>query len=337
MTSIKPWGTRRPASDLPPSEEEVVWCYRNLLGREPESKKVVRAHMRAKSLRVLVEEFLASPEYQALLTAKVRIPKANLLGLRPMQIDTRASEDQLRRASAIIQQGWKSLGEEKPHFSVLTNERFLPENLDKSIANFWKSGEAEADAVSRTLARLGVDDLVDKNCAEYGCGVGRTTMGLARYFKSVTAFDISPEHMRHARERSEELGRDNIDWVLVSNVLELPEKKFDFFYSQIVFQHNPPPIIRLLIDWALDSLETGGIAIFQVPTYSPGYAFDLEKWLKTKEHSEMQMHCMPQSEIFDLVARHGCRVLEVREDDRTGPTDRFISNTFAIARPAPQN
>jgi SAM-dependent methyltransferase len=333
MSSIKPWSVRRPASDLPPSEEEVIWCYRNLLGREPESKKVVKAHMKAKSLRVLVEEFLGSPEYQALLTAKARIPKANLLGLRPMHIDTQASADQLRKASTIIQQGWKSLGEEKPHFSVLTNERFLPENLDKSIGNFWQSGEAEADAVSRTLARFGIDDLKNRKCAEYGCGVGRTTMGLARHFGSVTAFDISSEHMRHARERSEELGRDNIDWFLVSDVLELPARKFDFFYSQIVFQHNPPPIIHLLIDWALTSLEAGGIAIFQVPTYSAGYSFDLDKWLNMKDHSEMQMHCMPQAKIFDLVIKHGCRVLEVREDDRTGPTDRFISNTFAIARP----
>lgn len=45
------------------SREEVVWCYRNLLGREPESESVVLAHGNCKSFKALVENFVSSPEY----------------------------------------------------------------------------------------------------------------------------------------------------------------------------------------------------------------------------------------------------------------------------------
>jgi SAM-dependent methyltransferase len=45
------------------SPDDVRWCYRHLLGREPESEHAVLAHCRFLSFRALAQHIAASPEY----------------------------------------------------------------------------------------------------------------------------------------------------------------------------------------------------------------------------------------------------------------------------------
>jgi len=45
------------------SREDIVWCYRNLLGREPESEVAILSHFRHKSFKCLVESFTETPEF----------------------------------------------------------------------------------------------------------------------------------------------------------------------------------------------------------------------------------------------------------------------------------
>lgn len=44
--------------------DDVVWAYRQLLGRSPENEQVIAGHMRQPNVRSLVQAFLNSPEYQ---------------------------------------------------------------------------------------------------------------------------------------------------------------------------------------------------------------------------------------------------------------------------------
>ena len=106
----------------------------------------------------------------------------------------------------------------------------------------------------------------------------------------------------------------------------------DVFYSRIVFQHNPPPVIAELIRNALKALRPGGIAIFQVPSYMSGYGFKLREWLAKDHPLDMQMHCLPQHRIFALIAEHCGAVLEVREDGVAGARDRIVSNNFVVRK-----
>lgn len=56
---------------MPVSREEVVLCYRHLLGREPENDFVVREKMRGHAdLLGLIETFIASPEFRGRLDAQ---------------------------------------------------------------------------------------------------------------------------------------------------------------------------------------------------------------------------------------------------------------------------
>lgn len=106
-----------------------------------------------------------------------------------------------------------------------------------------------------------------------------------------------------------------------------------FFFSRIVFQHNPPPLIGKLIKNALQSLCPGGVAIFQVPTYGNGYSFSVKEYLAIRSRLDMEMHCIPQSEIFAIIAQEGCQSVELREDDAIGRRGTWISNMFVVRRP----
>jgi SAM-dependent methyltransferase len=286
------------------------------------------------SLRVLKER-LAPFRFSATGLCEVQDLPNRFNVLRPdftkLEVDTDASDDQLTACLEKIRAAWTHLGIIKPHWSVLTHRQFLPENLGDSIDAFYASGEAESAGIENILARHDCSSLSEKICVEYGCGVGRVTMGLARRFGWVHGYDISPGHLSHAAERAKEIGLTNITFHLCSENLLMQLNECDVAYSRIVFQHNPPPVQIRLIKNLLGALKPGGTAIFQVLTYMKDYHFNTREWLKKNHPPDMQMHCLPQQKIFEIIAAENCIPLEVGDDDSAGHLDTWISNTF-VAR-----
>jgi SAM-dependent methyltransferase len=310
------------------SPDAVTWGYRFFLGRDPESPEVVATHLRAKDEMHLAQALMNSAEFAArrrhFLVAPPQIPE-----LAHLEVESEATPGEIAACLEKIKAAWSHLGVVAPHFSVRTEKRFLPDNLPGAIEEFWDSGRNEAERVLRTLARHGFA-FSGKTCVEYGCGVGRITTGLSRRFLRVDAYDISAAHLDLARKRARELGVGNVRFHECSANILGGLEACDVFYSRLVFQHNPPPVIAQLIRKALGALRPGGIAVFQVPSYRSGYSFKLREWLETDHPLDMQMHCLPQAKIFELIAELRCAVLEVREDGAAG--DMFISNTFVVRK-----
>ena len=314
------------------SRDDVVWCYRNLLRREPESDAIIDGHLGTSDFKQLITTFLDSQEFRAMSSGVNLGGSGSAPGLPPLldrlRIEMDSSQEELGKCAAKIKTTWEYLGQEKAHFSVLTYEAFLPKNLSDSIDTFWATGEVEAATATRTIGQYGLGDLEGKICVEYGCGVGRVTVNFAKQFKFVHGYDISRNHLQHARARANELGRNNIEFHECSKDFRVAIEPCDFFYSVIVLQHNPPPVIMELIRIALTALRPGGIAIFQVPTYIVEYQFSLAEWLATDHAMDMQMHCVPQDAVFDTISATGCRLIGLREDGWTSAPDTMISNTF---------
>jgi hypothetical protein len=163
------------------------------------------------------------------------------------------------------------------------------------------------------------------------------TLALATIFKKVHGYDISSNHLAMAQKRASDKGIHNVKFHLCSPDRIKDLEDCDFFYSRIVFQHNPPPLIRDLIRASLKSLRAGAFGIFQVPTYMTGYSFRIKEYLASPRKLDLEMHCIPQSEVFSLIAEAHCKLLEVREDGSIGLLGRWLSNTFVVqrlARPA---
>ena len=103
---------------------------------------------------------------------------------------------------------------------------------------------------------------------------------------------------------------------------------YDVLYSRFVLQHNPPPVVALLLERRLAQLRPGGVAFLQLPTYKAGYRFRIDDYLRQHNATDMEKHYFPQAALFDLVAAQGCRVLEIREDDSIGLSVIAVSNTL---------
>jgi len=317
---------------MPVTRDEVIWAYRLFLGRYPESESAIQLHTQCEDIDALRKNIMLSSEFSNILSSaeKSTFPLPPL-DVAKIEVDTTASDAQLSALIEKIKAAWTHLGISRPHFSVVTHPQFLPENLSGSINEFWKSGEQTAERLERILDRHDCFPLETKTCVEFGCGVGRVTMSLARRFAWVHGYDISPTHLSLAEKQVIEEAINNVSLHLCRETFLDALHECDVFYSVITFQHNPPPLISRLIRNALHSLKSGGIAVFQVPTYIKGYRFKTAEWLRTDHPPEMQMHCLSQRHIFEIVADENCKLLEVREDDSTGSPD-FISNTFIIRK-----
>ena len=66
------------------TRDDVSWCYRTLLRREPESSEIIDLHLGAPSLRSLISDFLDSAEHAtvaATRSARQQLPEASYLSL----------------------------------------------------------------------------------------------------------------------------------------------------------------------------------------------------------------------------------------------------------------
>jgi hypothetical protein len=100
----------------------------------------------------------------------------------------------------------------------------------------------------------------------------------------------------------------------------------------IVLQHNPPPVTVWILKKLLACLNPGGVAYIQIPTYRNGYLFEAERYLQTAQPNTLEMHFLPQHEVFRVISESGCICLEIREDGMVGDESMMLSNTFLIQK-----
>jgi 2-polyprenyl-3-methyl-5-hydroxy-6-metoxy-1,4-benzoquinol methylase len=253
-----------------------------------------------------------------------------------MQIEAIHSEAQLQHLFQHIQTTWQSLGETEPYWSVLSADQFTQTHIEATKEAFYHSGQYAADLLFNTLRRHNIEPTSFTSCLEYGCGLGRVTRWLAEHFAYVVGYDISQSHLQYAQAYLNEQGLHNVAVHHLQHIHDLDTlPQTDVVYSVIVLQHNPPPIIAIILNALLRSLKPGGVAFIQVPTYQLGYSFSLQTYLNTAAtQQKLEMHVLPQSEVFEIVRQAGASVLEVLEDNWTGFGYNSVSNTFLIQKRA---
>jgi SAM-dependent methyltransferase len=317
------------------TRDDVILCHLIILGREPEDENAITRYldMGFEDFDALRSVFLNSQEFLSMLG------DADVCRLLPPPvrsgnaIDCEASEEQLNLLLHRIQTEWEVLGKVEPHWSVLTSEEFKQHNINSNLGAFYNSGQDVKDLLLSLLDRHGLGGNRFPHCFELGCGVGRVTLYLSTMFDKVIAADISKYHLDICNQELSSRGIQNVDMVHMNSPALLKSmKNFDFFCSTIVLQHNPPPIMTFILDTVLRKLNPGGVAVFQLPTYMKDYRFNLGNYLYNPEPYQMEMHCLPQEQVFRIISRQGCRVAEVMEDGWIGNRRTWISNTFCVVK-----
>jgi len=321
---------------VPATEDAAVWAYRLILGREPESEAIVRDHARqSRSLKDLRERFLECSEFTQRYRVVERERGRNVSVFPPCPIQTRVDDETAARLFERVARSWTRFGNSEPYWSVLSEPQYLTERIGETREAFLESGRENMERLFATLRRNGIAIDPAWDVLELGCGLGRTTRWLTEHFRRIFAVDVSSSHLELARHLNADAARaDRIAWTKLGSLNDLAAlPAFDLFFSMIVLQHNPPPVIGMVLETVAEKLRPGGFAFFQVPTYQRGYSFDVDSYLSlSASEPDIEMHAFPQSEIFRIFREHGCLLLEVFEDGLSGHRDNHRSNSFLFRK-----
>lgn len=229
---------------------------------------------------------------------------------------------------------WEKWGREDPYFGVISDPRFLSDRMnDSDRGDFFRSGEQEMALTFATVERLLGRPLAPRNALDFGCGVGRLTMPLARRSVLVTGVDISPAMIEEARRNCARESITNVDFR--TSLPGKPEGRFDFVHSFIVFQHIPPEIGYALFEGILDLLLPDAAGMVHV-TYAREESMS-RRFVRATRRSVPLAHrflnviqgrkwSAPLMAMFDydlaavlgLLESHGCECLLLRLTNHGG-------------------
>ena len=315
------------------SPDDVRAAYRLILGREPESDEILSSISRQfKSLADLRQVFLTSPEFRTTTT----VPDlAKPLDWLPMPIETDAPQAKSAQMLSNIEGYWREFNSSEPTevpLELYGGNDSVSSEWSEAEERFYGSGKAVVQAFQRACQRCEVSFQDHRACFELGAGVGRLTVWLSELFPRILAADISQHRLDLCRRALRGFQRCNVEFhhvPTIDSVARLPD--FDAFFSVIVLQHSPPPVITILLKTVLGKLHPGGIGYFQVPTFIKGYTFTIDSY--AHQPGSMEMHAVPQRRLFEVIEECGCRLLEIREDPWTD-SNLIISNSFLVKKSA---
>lgn len=163
---------------------------------------------------------------------------------------------------------WEKWGSQEPYFGVITDEKFFRANLSDAVKNeFFESGRIHIEHILETCRRHLDRNFAPKKILDFGCGVGRIVLPLAKMAEHVVGVDVAESMLDEALKNCVEHALTNVRFLKSDDALSLLDDSFDFIHSYIVFQHIPIARGRRIFAKLIDRLAEGGIAAIHV-TYS---------------------------------------------------------------------
>jgi SAM-dependent methyltransferase len=239
---------------------------------------------------------------------------------------------------------WEDLSALDPYWAILSRPEAQHGNWD--FEEFFLTGEREIRGIIEFGEQLSLP-LERETALDFGCGVGRLTIALSRYFEHCYGVDISENMIGQARQLNAAI--PNCEFIVnqANNLSIFSDNYFDLVYTNIVLQHIPDKsTIRAYISEFVRTLKEGGLLVFQLPCQIPlknrlqprrrAYRFlkflGLDRRLLYEKLGlhPMRMNFVSENEVLSLLNSLRTRVLEVRPASPAGSS--FVSNTYFVTR-----
>jgi 2-polyprenyl-3-methyl-5-hydroxy-6-metoxy-1,4-benzoquinol methylase len=231
-------------------------------------------------------------------------------------------------SSAATDKAWETLGRVDPYWAVISNDAYRGRRLtDQQLAAFLKSGTDHVDDIWRTCRRVFGDEFAPRRVLDFGCGVGRVTLPLARRVDAVVAIDIADSMLSVARELLERDGIANVELVRSDATLSAIRGPFDLVHSVIVLQHIPPApgltLVRHLVELAGDT----GVVVLHVLYHNPFRRSAVARLAhrlvapfrdRYRRVPEIQMNPYPLNTLFKLIQDAGVRQMHAELTNHAG-------------------
>lgn len=176
-----------------------------------------------------------------------------------------------------IEKKWEHLGESNPYFTVIPYEKYKSENLNETLLEeFFEGGEIHITRIWNKISEHFGRDFNPRAALDFGCGVGRLALPLAKRCETVLGVDISEKMLEEARRNAHLFGLSNLKFAAVNDFFEKKEGGFDFVHSFIVFQHVKPKTGEKIFKKLIELLNEGGIGALHF-TYAEKFSSGFEK------------------------------------------------------------
>jgi 2-polyprenyl-3-methyl-5-hydroxy-6-metoxy-1,4-benzoquinol methylase len=223
---------------------------------------------------------------------------------------------------------WEELGQLDPFWAVISDESYRRENLsERELARFLETGEEQVAGIWRTCRFLFGEAFAPARVLDFGCGVGRMTLPLARRADSVVAVDIADSMLGHARQLLARHGVSNVQLVKADDTLSALRGPFDLVHSAIVLQHIPVGAGLGLIERLVELAGDRGAVVLHVLYENPRRralpvriaARALRPFRSLRGRlPEIQMNPYPFNEVLRLLQQGGVRRFHADLTDHAG-------------------
>lgn len=233
---------------------------------------------------------------------------------------------------------WEKWGQADPYYGVFSDARFRKVQPGSSEWDFFfAAGERDiALALERVRAQIDAS-FAPARALDFGCGVGRVAIPLARQATQVVGVDVSAAMLEEARRNASRLGVGNVEFVLTDDALSGVVGPFDFIHSLIVFQHIPVARGLEIFRRLLELLQPGGMATLHFPYArqrhadsfgAPGWRERLRvrvvqslRYLKSglsRAEPVMEMNLYPLNALLYIAQAAGVQALQAELMDHGG-------------------
>lgn len=161
-----------------------------------------------------------------------------------------------------LARNWEAFGHADPFFGVLSDPTKYRGKWE--IEEFFGSGRAHVQHLIRSLEDLRVS-FERGACLDFGCGVGRLTFPLSRYFTRTVGVDVARSMVEQARRYLRPGDRCEFVVNRCPDLKQFQDSTFDVVHSCLVLQHVPPDIAIRYVGEFFRVCKPGGIVVFQLP------------------------------------------------------------------------
>lgn len=182
---------------------------------------------------------------------------------------------------------WENWGRSDPYFGVLSDERFRAGKMTEDDRSaFFRSGEEHIQSLLGVIrARFGLA-FKPRRSLDFGCGVGRLLIPLARASDHATGVDVSASMLAEARRNCEEFGVHNAEFATSDDRLSRIGDDYDLIHSHIVFAHINQRRGHALIEALASKVSPHGFIAVQVL-----YACTAPRWKRAL--AKLRYHAPP--------------------------------------------
>jgi 2-polyprenyl-3-methyl-5-hydroxy-6-metoxy-1,4-benzoquinol methylase len=155
---------------------------------------------------------------------------------------------------------WCAIADAFPYFGVITEERYKNPSAE-DLKEFFATGQNEIAAFLARSERI-FGPFEPKSALDFGCGVGRLLIPLAKLAGNATGVDVSDKMLSLARKHAKDAG------VSVTLTKSIPaDQTFDWVNSHVVLQHISPRRGYSIIHDLWDALAPGGLLVLHITTF----------------------------------------------------------------------